>query len=341
MSMQPKDFFSLLQANRRRMFLLFFVFSCLVMGLSSAGVFLVRRLLAARADFWLTLLLFWLLYLLYAILRFALGGRWILNLVAALPPGQVDRRLENALQAALLGTGTDIHVRLLEIPHPDINSFSFALPDGSHALFVTRGVAEKLPEREREAVMAHELAHITSGDTMIQSVLLRLVGPGPSLGRSTSWFTRASYRGLPALLAIPLTALVLTAALNSGRKPSPAFLYPLSLALLFAVLASLMSLLLYRLMRLFLDREREYYADLQASYILRDPEAVYLAVEHASEDVRDIMLLPRNLDAILFHPVVDYASYRPFRTQPTMAERMRRLEECFPALSTGERHPAS
>lgn len=89
-------------------------------------------------------------------------------------------------------------------------------------------------------------------------------------------------------------------------------------------------------MRLFLDREREYYADLQAAYYLRDPEAMYYAVRHASEDVLDILLLPSNLDATLFHPVVDYTSYRPLQTQPTMAERLCRLQECFPEL-TGSR----
>lgn len=58
-----------------------------------------------------------------------------------------------------------------------------------------------------------------------------------------------------------------------------------------------------------------------------------MALNHASEDVLDL-LLPSNLDAILFHPVVDYTSYRPFQTQPTMAERQHRLEKRFPSLSS-------
>ncbi|MDI6872901.1 MAG: M48 family metalloprotease [Actinomycetota bacterium] len=327
------DIYSLVYANRRRLFALFGAFSLLVMGLSAAGVYLLRRYLSSETDYWLTLLLFWLLYLLYVVIRFALGGKWIFHQVAALPPGQADRRLEHALHAALLGAGTGDCIRLLEIPHPDINSFSFALPDGSHAVFVTRGVADKLPEREREAVMAHELAHIASGDTAMQSVLLRLAGPGNSLTRTNRLLTPTRQRELPALTLFTLLVLALLAALVRNRAPLPAPLYALSLLLLFAALVSLLPFMLLKLMRLFLDREREHYADLQAAYTLRDPEAVYLAVKHAAEDVRDLLLLPRNLDAVLFHPVVDYTSYRPFRTQPTMTERMRRLEECFPGLS--------
>ncbi|MBC7254195.1 MAG: M48 family metalloprotease [Actinobacteria bacterium] len=330
------DIYSLIRANRRRLYALFGVFTLLVMGLSAGGVYILRRFLSVTIDFWFTLLLLWLLYFLYAVIRFALGGSWIFRRVAALPPEKADRRLENALHAALLGAGMRERVLLLEVPHPDINSFSLALPDGSYAVFATRGVAEKLPKREREAVLAHELAHIATGDTALQSVLLRLAGPGKSLARPNRWLALGRQSNIPTASILALSVLALLVASIRAREPFPTPLYLLSLLLLFAALASLLPFLLLKLMRLFLNREREHYADLHAAYTLRDPEAVYLAVKHASEDVRDLLLLPSNLDAVLFHPVVDYTSYRPFQTQPTMVERMRRLDENFPGLRLGE-----
>jgi len=89
-----------------------------------------------------------------------------------------------------------------------------------------------------------------------------------------------------------------------------------------------------KLLQRFLDKEREYYADMQAVYLTRDPDAVYQAIKNSAEDVRDVLLLPACLDALLFNPVVDYMNYRPFRSQPTMAERMQRLKEAFPQINS-------
>lgn len=326
------DIYTLLSRNRLRLVSLFAVFSFLVMGFSALGVYLVHRLLHMKPDFWLVLILFWLIYIPYVILRYTLGGKWIFRRVITLPPHHTDRRLENALNAAVLGAGITARVRLLEIPHRDINSFSLSLADGSFAVFATRGISEKLPPREREAIMAHELTHIAAGDTTMQSVPLRLVGPGGSLNRSGEITLLRPNKGIFLAFLLPLLALFLYSALKPVWSSPPVLFYILSLVFLLAVLASALPFLMHKLMRLFLDREREYFADLQASYIIRDPEAVYLAVKDAAEDVRDLLVLPSHLDAILFHPVVEYTSYRPFRTQPTMADRMRRLKESFPEL---------
>ncbi len=331
--MRQGDVYSMVHENRRRLFSLFALFTLLVMVLSGTGVYLLHRIFLPDVDTWIVLTLFWLLYALFVLVRYALGGGWVLRKVETLPSSKTDRRLENALQAARLACGTECRIRLLEVPSRDINSFSVALPDGSSAVFVTSGVAEKLPAREREAVMAHELAHIASGDTTLQSVFLRLVGPGGPVLKAGHRPAGMSLKVPPLLLLLPLLTVVLTSASRTEGKPPPAGLYAASLLLLFAVLSSSLPFLIHCLMRLLLDREREYYADLQAAYVLRDPEAVHGAVRHAAEDVLDLLLLPRNLDAVLFHPVVDYTSYRPFQTQPTMAERLRRLEFCFPGLS--------
>ncbi len=325
--------------NRLRLAAIISTFSLAIMALSAGGCYLVYRFAGLRYSFWLVLLLFWLLYLLYAVLRYALCGLWVFRSINVLPPRENDPRLEDAVAAVKLGCGLTAKVRLFEIPNSDINSFSIAFPDGSHGVFATRGVAEKLPAREREAVIAHELAHVMAGDSLLYTVMIRLVGPG-SMRRMLSglWGSSGRYSlgevGPTSLFAITFAVLI-SNALRKSYTPQSAQALPLAaVLLLFLSLASLLPLMMHLLLRLFFDREREYAADMQAAFMTRDPEAVYLALKDAAEDVRDLLLLPARLDALLFHPVVDYASYRPFRTQPTMAERMQRLHRSFPALAT-------
>lgn len=234
--MERRDIYTLVSKNRLRLLALFAAFTLLVMTLSGTGVYLLNRHLLNGADFWIVLLLFWLLCFLFALVRFALGGRWIFRKVPITPPARIDCRLYDALQAARLGAGMDDRVRLLEIPSRDINSFSLALPDKSYAVFLTRGVAEKLPAREREAVAAHELAHISSGDTTLQSALLRMVGPGRSLARGSRRLPALPRSGLPPLLLFVFAALVFAAALRPYTDSGSTLLYALALIVLFAAL---------------------------------------------------------------------------------------------------------
>lgn len=258
-----------------------------------------------------------------------------------LPPSRGKRRLQNALDAARLAAGMPEKVRLLVIPNRDINTFSLSLPDGSYALFATSGMAEKLPSQEREAIMAHEIAHMQSGDIILYTVMLRLTGQlafrkkfrGHRSGglSSFAWVIvlLASF-SLVSLFLVYATAHSLDREMYSGYFKFDLWL---PVVLLFVVVALTLPYLLKTLMRLALDREREYYADMEAAYLTRDPACVYNALRSAAEDVIDILLLPTSLDALLFHPVVDYASYRPFRTQPTMMDRMQHLEDAFPHVN--------
>jgi len=315
-------------------------FTVLVMGVSGAALYLMYRPLGHGRDFWLFLVLFWAAYLLYALLRFLRGWRWLFERVMSHPPEPSDSGLRNALDAACLAAGVSGKVRLRVIPHDDINSYSLALPDGTFAVFATRGAESKLPLRAREAMMAHEVGHIQAGDTLLHTAMLSLIGKSAlsTMSRSRGdWIRRSQRRGelqladFPPIVALALLALLFPLAASFGS--SSRFLVVLAMAAcVFLMLAMLLSPLAHSLFRLGLDREREYCADLLAAYRTRDPLAVYQALEGAAYDLADVMLLPPYLDALLFHPVVDYTSYRPFQTQPSMLERMERLKREFPSL---------
>jgi Zn-dependent protease with chaperone function len=339
-SQEHLDIFQRRSRNRRNLAfaLAFFVLTSLL--LSGLCLYLIYRITHLNSNFWLLSSIFWLFFMIFSILRFALSGRTASRGIMALPPWKTDRRLENALAAAKLASGFQERVRLFEIDNKDINAFSLALPDGSYALFATRGAAEKLPERERVAIMAHEIAHMQAGDSLIYTILIRLAGRralkimvgGLGDGVPDPIRMTLAFSAISGIAWFAFTFLILfvndrgpTVTTNFSRV---AF-WPATI-LLFLVLISVFPVFLSKLLHLTLDREREYYADMEAVYLTRDPGAVYSALKYAADDVLDVLLLPKCYDDLLFHPVVNYTSYQPHRTQPTMAERMNRIKEAFP-----------
>jgi Zn-dependent protease with chaperone function len=328
--------------NRRQMALAVFAYTSIVMLVSGFCLYLLYRVVNLNFNFWFLLSVFWLVFLIYVILRYALGGKLALRSLITIPSWETDRRLENALMAAKLASGMASRIRLLEIPDSDINAFSISLPDGSYALFAALGIADKLPEREREAVMAHEIAHMQAGDTLIHTVMIHLAGrralkkmvKGLDGGGSSPLIMAGVLAVINALAWIAVIAIVFFTNENKTLL-TPQFSqagFWSAIAFLFFALAMSFPLFMSKLLQLVLDKEREHFADMEAVYLTRDPGAVYRALKHTADDVIDVLLLPACYDALLFNPVVNYTSYTPFRTQPTMGDRMKRIKNVFPQV---------
>jgi Zn-dependent protease with chaperone function len=331
--------------NRLRLAAAVGTFAIAAAAVSGLAVYIIYLVIDLDFNPWVLISLFWLTMIVYALTRYALGGRWVSKIIRMLSPSQKIARLQSSLDSVRLAAGLTEKVRLLVIPSHDINAFSLSLPDGSFALFATSGLAEKLTSQQREAIMAHEIAHMQCGDIVLYTVMLRF----------TSWTAvksklRNSVSGgfvslfwvvvlVFSFAAMCLFLVYATAHSLDREMYSGYFKFDLWLpvVVLFLALAVSLPYLLKTIMRLVLDGEREYHADMEAAYLTRDPACVYDALKSSAEDVIDLLVLPPSLDALLFHPIVDYASYRPFRTQPTMSERMRRLDDAFPAVNLDSR----
>jgi Zn-dependent protease with chaperone function len=162
--------------SRTRLGAAFSLFAFLIMLVSGTIIFVLHKLLPTSIDFWLFLVVFWLLYLIFVLVRYTLGGRWMLMSMERLSSPQRNTRLVNAFESMLLASGFTKKIRLLVIRNPDINSFSLSLPDGSYIIVSTQGLADKVASREREAVIAHEISHIMAGDTLIYTIMIRMCG---------------------------------------------------------------------------------------------------------------------------------------------------------------------
>jgi heat shock protein HtpX len=170
------------------------------------------------------------------------------------------------------------------------------------------GLLATMPQRELEAVLAHEVSHIRNRDTYLMTMALVFAG------------------------VIALIADIGFRSIAYGGRSRGGGVLVLVLAIVGFLLAPYAALLL----RLSLSRRREFLADAGAAEILNDPEAMALALRRLEQDPTTI----RYSDASTAHlwvesPTDRLESERPgvlalsrlFNTHPPVRSRIEALEE--------------
>ena len=165
----------------------------------------------------------------------------------------VRRLVENASIAA--GLPVTPEVRVVDDPAP--NAYAAGLRPEKSYVGVTTGLLATMPQRELEAVLAHEVAHIRNRDTYLMTVAVVFAG----------------------VIALIADIGFRTIAYGGGRSRGGGALVAI-LAIVGFILAPFAALLL----RLSLSRRREYLADAGAAEILNDPEAMALALRRLQAD---------------------------------------------------------
>jgi heat shock protein HtpX len=217
----------------------------------------------------------------------------------------VRRLVENASIAA--GLPVTPEVRIVDDPAP--NAYAAGLRPQTSYVGVTTGLLATMPQRELEAVLAHEVAHIRNRDTYLMTVA-------------------TVFAGVIALIAdIGFRSI----AYGGGRSRGGGALVAI-LAIAGFILAPYAALLL----RLSLSRRREYLADAGAAEILNDPEAMALALRRLQADSTTV----RYAEASTAHLWVESPTDRVdserrgvlalsslFNTHPPIDARIAALEE--------------
>jgi heat shock protein HtpX len=215
------------------------------------------------------------------------------------------RLVENVSIAA--GLPVTPPVRIVDDPAP--NAYAAGLRPESSYVGVTTGLLATMPQRELEAVLAHEVSHIRNRDTYLMTMALIFAGVIAVIAdigfRSLVWGGGRSRRG---------GIIVLIAAV---------------VGFLLAPYAAL-------LLRLSLSRRREFLADAGAAEILNDPEAMALALRRLEQDPTTI----RYAEASTAHLWVESPTDRVeseragvsalsslFNTHPPVQARIAALEE--------------
>lgn len=225
----------------------------------------------------------------------------------AVDPGELkplSRLVENVSIAA--GLAVTPEVRIVEDDAP--NAFAAGLRPEKSYVGVTTGLLAKMPKRELEAILAHEVSHIRNRDTYLMTMATVFAG------------------------VIALVADIGFRAIAYGGRSRRAGALVAVVAIVGFILAPYAALLL----RMSLSRRREFLADASAAEILNDPEAVALALRRLSLDATTITYA----DASTAHLWVESPTDRVeserrgvlaltswFNTHPPLEVRIAALEE--------------
>jgi len=199
-------------------------------------------------------------FVLYAILgatAYFSGTSIVLSIHGAQEAGaEAHRQLRNVVEEMAIAAGVP-PPKAYVIPTAGMNAFAAGRRPEEACVAVTTGLLERLNREELQGVIAHEIAHVKSRDTLYNVCAAVLVGAVALLSdlflRGTLWGRRGSSRG--------------------GRGGGNAAFFVL--ALLLAILAPLAA----RILQMSISRQREYHADAAAAGFTRNPLGLASALE--------------------------------------------------------------
>ena len=287
-----------IRANRVRTAYVVLAFAVLIAAFAVASaVFLGRSAAVGLAAFGLA----------YGLFAWWNAGRMIGRLTHATPLQKSDdpelyRLVENVSIAAGLPATPPLY--LVEDSAP--NAFAAGSRPSSTYVGVTTGLRRLMPERELEAVLAHEIAHIRNRDVRLMTLAAVLVGVIAII--SDFAFRMAFFGGRG----------------NNNRNP---------LQLIAALVALILAPLAAVMLQMALSRRREFLADASAAAIRNAAAAMPLALRRLQLDPQETAYADR-ATAHLFiesptRSVRGAGAFLGslFQTHPPLEDRIRALEE--------------
>ena len=194
-------------------------------------------------------------FVLYAILgttAYFSGSSIVLSIHGAREAGgEEHRQLRNVVEEMAIAAGVP-PPKVYVIPAEGMNAFAAGRRPEEACVAVTAGLLDRLNREELQGVIAHELAHVKSRDTLYNVCAAVLVGAVALLSdlflRGTLWGRRGRAGG----------------ERGGGGRGNAAFFV---LALLLAILAPLAA----KILQMSISRQREYHADAAAAGFTRNP----------------------------------------------------------------------
>ncbi len=146
------------------------------------------------------------------------SDKFVLHLYSAKPYS--DRKIRGMVERIAGKAGIPKpQVYLVDMPVP--NAFATGRNPKHAAVAVTKGLVEKLDDKEIEAVLAHEMGHVKNRDTLIATMAATIAG-------AISWLAYAFYFGdernrnalsfVMLFVLAPLAATVIQLAISRSRE---------------------------------------------------------------------------------------------------------------------------
>lgn len=187
------------------------------------------------------------------------------------------------------------------IDEPQPNAFATGRNPEHGVIAVTRGLLDRMSERELRGVIAHEMAHILNRDILVATVAA----------------------GIATAVSMIAQAGQFAAFFGGGNSDDEegGGLLPTLLLLFVAPIAAM-------LIQMGISRSREYLADSTAARLTRDPGGLASALENLSRGVEahPVNASPATASLFIMNPLgAGQRLANLFSTHPALEERVRRL----------------
>ena len=299
------DFYGQIESNKRKTFLLFFVFLILV-----AAIGVVFDLVLAGQFYGLGLGFALVIALIWSLISYYSGDKIVLAISRAKPASKKDYPyLNNAVEGLAIAAGLpkpDVYV----MPDDAINAFATGRDPNHASIAVTTGALERLNREELEGVVGHEMSHIKNFDTRTMLFAAVLVG-------------------VVSLLSEILIRSFLWGGMGSrNRERNEGGSIFILLAVVGIVLA-ILSPLIAQLIQLAISRKREFLADASGAELTRYPKGLADALRKIAKD-EDQLKGATNATAHLYisNPFKNTGKFMAnlFSTHPPIQQRIKILD---------------
>jgi heat shock protein HtpX len=219
-----------------------------------------------------------------------------------------NKRVYNLVENLCISTGMTMpKVNIIE--DDSLNAFASGINPKTYAVSLSRGIINKLDDRELEAVIAHELTHIRNRDVRLLIISIVFVG-------------------IFAFISEMLFRSLRFGSLGRGNKKGSG-----GVAILIALVLAAVGYLIATLFRFALSRKREYLADAGSAELTRNPLALASALRKISGDPtieavkrKDVaQMFIENPQAALDKKSFSFTSL--FATHPPIQKRIEILEQ--------------
>jgi heat shock protein HtpX len=170
-----------------------------------------------------------------------------------------NKKIYNLVENLCISVGMAMpKVNIIE--DDSLNAFASGLSPKTYTISLSRGIINKLDDRELEAVIAHELTHIRNRD--VRLLIISIVFVGIFAFISETLFRTIRFGGMS----------------SKGKKGSGGG------AVIIALVLAVVGYLIAMLFRFALSRKREYLADAGSAELTRNPLALASALRKISND---------------------------------------------------------
>lgn len=284
--------YQLIASNKRRSFLLVFVFSALVLSL---GYLLAVTVEGGEAIF-IGVLLFTIISVLTS---YYAGDKIVLASTGA-------KRIEKADDPDLFTTVENLAITagvpmpaVYIIPDMGLNAFATGRDPEHASVAITHGLRQVLDKSELEAVMGHELSHVKNYDTRLMVLTAVLFGMVVLIA-DLLW--RLSFGG------------------RDRKRSTPILLVLIVIAAILAPIAA-------QLIKFAISRRREYLADASSVMLTRYPDAMVSALQKISQAPMIAGHHEATAHLFIYSPLNTSFTQRLFSTHPPLEERIAAIRE--------------